>query len=96
MRELGRFEVMSMESPREPYPDESDPDYARGQDHEAPPAKERPNQFSEGQEELPPETPEKLHEGRFSEGQEELPPETPEKLHEGRFSEGQEELPRRD
>ena len=73
MRELGRFEVMSMESPREPYPDESDPDYARGQDHEAPPAKERPNQFSEGQEELPPETPEKLHEGRFSEGQEELP-----------------------
>ena len=73
MRELGRFEVMSMESPREPYADESDPDYARGQDHEAPPAKERPNQFSEGQEELPPETPEKLHEGRFSEGQEELP-----------------------
>ena len=96
MPELGRFEVMSMESTREPYPDEYDPDYARGQDHEAPPAKERPNQFSEGQEELPPDTPEKLHEGRFSEGQEELPPETPEKLHEGRFSEGQEELPRRD
>jgi len=87
---------MSTESPREPYPDESDADYARGQDHEALPHKERKNQFSEGQEELPPDTPEKLHEGRFSEGQEELPPDTPEKLHEGRFSEGQEELPRRD
>jgi hypothetical protein len=95
MREAGRFVPMSTESPREPYPDEDDPDYARGQDVEAPPGKERLNQFSEGQEELPPDTPEKLHEGRFSEGQEELP-ETPEKLHEGRFSEGQEELPRRD
>ena len=64
---------MSMESPREPFPDENDPDYARGQDHEAPPGPERLNQFSEGQEQLPPDTPEKLHEGRFSEGQEELP-----------------------
>jgi hypothetical protein len=95
MPDLGSFEIMSTESTREPYPDESDPDYARGSDHEAPSEKQRHNQFSEGQEELPPDTPEKLHEGRFSEGQEELP-ETPEKLHEGRFSEGQEELPRRD
>jgi hypothetical protein len=86
---------MSMESPREPFPDEDDPDYARGQDHEAPPGPERLNQFSEGQEQLPSDTPEKLHKGRFSEGQEELA-ETPEKLHEGRFSEGQEELPRPD
>ena len=85
-----------MESNREPYPREDDPDYARGQDHELPPAEERDNRFSEGQEQLPPDTPEKLHDGRFSEGQEELPPDTPEKLHDGRFSEGQEELPRRD
>jgi hypothetical protein len=87
---------MSTESPREPFPDENDPDFARGQDHEAPGLPERHNQFSEGQEELPHETPGKLGEGRFSEGQEELPPDTPEKLEEGRFSEGQEELPRRD
>jgi len=88
-----------VESDREPYPDETDPDYARGQDHERErelPGEERANRFSEGQEELPPDTPEKLHEGRFSEGQEELPPDTPEKLHEGRFSEGQEELPKPD
>jgi hypothetical protein len=78
---------MSTESNRE-----HDPDYARGQDHET---EDIPNRFSEGQEELPPDTPEKLHEGRFSEGQEELP--QPEgKLHEGSFSDGQEELPRRD
>jgi|SRR4051812_34892723 hypothetical protein len=96
MREPGNVEIMSTESRGEPYPSESDPDFARGQDHEALPTKERLNQFSEGQEELPPDTPEKLHEGRFSEGQEELPPDTPEKLVEGRFSEGQEELPRRD
>jgi hypothetical protein len=95
MREAGKFAPMSTESTREPFPDENDPDYARGQDVEAPPANERQNQFSEGQEELPPDTPEKLHEGRFSEGQEELP-RTPEKVREGRFSEGQEELPRRD
>ena len=80
-----------MES-REPFPDQNDPDYARGLDHEAPPTRERNNQFSEGQEELPPDTPEKLHEGRFSEGQEELPPDTPEKLHKGDFAEGQEGL----
>jgi hypothetical protein len=82
---------------KEPYPDETDPDYARGQDHERDrPGEERANRFSEGQEELGPDTPEKEHEGRFSEGQEELPPDTPEKQHEGRFSEGQEELPRPD
>jgi hypothetical protein len=81
---------------REPYPDSDDPDYARGLDRERPPdGEERTNRFSEGQEELPPDTPEKLDEGRFSEGQEQLP-ETPEKRHEGRFSEGQEDLPRRD
>jgi hypothetical protein len=84
-----------MESNREPYPDADDPDYARGVDREKlPDAADRANRFSEGQEELPPDTPEKLDEGRFSEGQEELPHEIP--LEEGRFSEGQEELPRRD
>ena len=62
-----------MQSDRESFPNQDDPDYARGLDHEDPPARERHNQFSEGQEELPPDTPEKLHEGRFSEGQEELP-----------------------
>ena len=62
-----------MEPNRQPYPAVTDPDYARGQDHERPPAKERHDRFSEGQEELPPDTPEKLHDGRFSEGQEELP-----------------------
>jgi hypothetical protein len=82
-----------MESHRE---FEEGPDYARGQDHQAPPEDEPKGRFSEGQEELPPGTPEKLEEGRFSEGQEELPPDTPEKLAEGRFSEGQEELPRPD
>ena len=81
-----------MESPREPYPDADDPDFARGVDHEAPPdGAERSNQFSEGQEDLPRDT---LEEGRFSEGQEDLPhPPPPEK---NRFSEGQEELPRPD
>jgi hypothetical protein len=82
---------MNMESTRDPY--EHDPDYARGQDHEE---HEVEGRFSEGQEELSPGTPEKLHEGRFSEGQEELPPDTPEKLAEGSFSEGQEELPERE
>ena len=62
-----------MESNREPFPDQSDPDYARGLDHEDPPVKERDNQFSEGQEELPPDTPEKLREGSFAEGQEDRP-----------------------
>ncbi len=62
-----------METHREPFPDENDPDYARGQDHEDPPGRERHNQFSEGQEELPPDTPEKLHDGSFAEGQEDLP-----------------------
>jgi hypothetical protein len=76
--------------------DETGPDYARGQDHQAPPQDEPKGRFSEGQEELPPDTPEKIEAGRFSEGQEELPPDTPEKLEEGRFSEGQEELPRQD
>ena len=73
-----------MESNREPYP-------RRGRSRLRPWPGPRgaaggasaTTSFSEGQEELPPDTPEKLHEGRFSEGQEELPPDTPEKLHEG-------------
>ncbi len=54
--------------------------------------------FSEGQEELGEEDPEKHVLSRFSEGQEELGEEDPEKHVQGRFSEGQEELdePRRD
>ena len=84
-----------MESNREPHPGDTEPDYARGQDDEHP-DEERRNRFSEGQEELPPDTPEKLHDGRFSEGQEELPLDASKKLHEGRFSDGQEELPRDD
>jgi hypothetical protein len=95
MPDLASSEVMSMESNQGPNPHDSETDYARGQDHEQPPAEEPHNRFSEGQEELPPDTPEKQHQGRFSEGQEELP--QPEgKLHEGSFSDGQEELPRRD
>jgi hypothetical protein len=85
---------MNMETNREPYPDADDPDFARGQDVEKPPAEERENRFSEGQEQTPPDTPEKLAEGRFSEGQEDLPEPPP--LEHNRFSEGQEELPRRD
>jgi hypothetical protein len=46
--------------------------------------------FSEGEEELGEEDPEKHHKGRFSEGQEELGEEDPEKHIQGRFDEGQE------
>jgi hypothetical protein len=52
--------------------------------------------FSEGEQDLPEDTPEKRHHGRFSEGEEELPDETPEKHEEGRFSEGQADLPHHD
>ena len=62
-----------MQSDRESFPNQDDPDYARGLDHEDPPARERHNQFSEGQEELPPDTPERLRDGSFAEGQEDLP-----------------------
>ena len=78
-----------MESNREPFPEQDDPDFARGQDHELPPSDELPNQYSEGQEELPRDTPEKVHEGSFAEGQEDLPHNTAEK---NTFAEGQEEL----
>jgi hypothetical protein len=86
--------MMNTESNREPYPDADDADYARGQDVEKPPTVEQENRFSEGQEQTPPDTPEKLAEGRFSEGQADLPANPP--LEENRFSEGQEKLPRRD
>jgi hypothetical protein len=67
------------------------PGFAEGQaDPEAFPEDERVGRFSEGQEELGDEDPEKLHKGRFSEGQEELGEEDPEKHIQGRFDEGQE------
>jgi hypothetical protein len=80
---------MPVESNREPFPDQGDPDYARGLDHEDPPARERENQFSEGQEELPPDTPEKLREGSFAEGQEDLPHDHEDKSD---FARGQDEV----
>ena len=57
-----RSEEINMESNREPHPGDTEPDYARGQDDEHP-DEERRNRFSEGQEELPPDTPEKLTTG---------------------------------
>ncbi|HEX6027150.1 MAG TPA: hypothetical protein VFZ00_34440 [Solirubrobacter sp.] len=81
-----------MDNQREPFPDQGDPDYARGLDHEAPPGPERENQFSEGQEQLPSDTPEKLDKGSFAEGQEDRP-----HVHEDEsdFARGQEEDVRR-
>ena len=49
--------------------------------------------FSEGQEELGEDDPQKHHRGRFSEGQEELGEDDPEKHEQRRFSEGQDDLP---
>jgi hypothetical protein len=67
------------------------PGFAEGQaDPEAFPEDERLGRFSEGQEDLGDEDPEKLHRGRFSEGQEVLGEEDPEKHIQGRFDEGQE------
>jgi hypothetical protein len=79
---------MQMEPEREPFPDKTEPDYARGLDHEEPPVRDRDNQFSEGQEELPPDTPEKLREGSFAEGQEDSPHDHAEDKN--TFAEGQE------
>ena len=64
---------MHVDPQREPFPDQGDPDYARGLDREAPPGPERENQFSEGQEEQAHDTPEKRDKGSFAEGQEDRP-----------------------
>jgi hypothetical protein len=57
------------------------------------PDEERVGRFSEGEEELAENDPEKTHRGRFSEGEEELPEDDPEKHVERRFSEGVDDLP---
>jgi hypothetical protein len=56
--------------------EELEPNYARGIAREDVPGTERHGRFSEGQEELPPETPEKVVERRFSEGVERDPTST--------------------
>ena len=53
--------------------EELEPNYARGIAREDVPGAERHGRFSEGQEELPPDTPEKTVERRFSEGVERSP-----------------------
>jgi hypothetical protein len=59
---------------RRDTPDEErEPNYARGVAHERPPGTERHGRFSEGQEKLPRDTPEKRVERRFSEGVERNP-----------------------
>jgi hypothetical protein len=50
-----------------------EPNYARGIAREDAPGTERHGRFSEGQEEQPPDTPEKVVERRFSEGVERSP-----------------------
>jgi hypothetical protein len=61
--------------------------FAEGQaDPEAFPEDAEVGRFSEGQEELGEDDPEKHYQGRFSEGQEELGEEDPEKHYEGTFS----------
>jgi hypothetical protein len=76
-------------------PEQTEENFGEGQEDAAAfPEDERVGRFSEGEELLPEDTPEKLHKGRFSEGEELLPEETPEKHEEGRFSEGQAEEPR--
>ena len=61
--------------------------FAEGQaDPEAFPEDAEVGRFSEGQEELGEDDPEKHYQGRFSEGQEELGEEDPEKHREGTFS----------
>jgi hypothetical protein len=71
-------------------PEQPEGGFARGQ---APTAEDlgHVGRFSQGQEELGEEDPEKHHEGRFSEGQELLGEEDPEKHLQGRYSEGQDE-----
>jgi hypothetical protein len=56
--------------------EELEPNYARGIAREDVPGTERHGRFSEGQEELPPDTPEKVVERRFSEGVERDPTST--------------------
>ena len=77
------------EQPQEGFAEgEADPQHYPGEDHVG--------RFSEGEEQLGEEDPEKHHEGRFSEGEEELGEEDPEKHVQGRFSEGQDSLPPED
>jgi len=77
--------------PEQPAPEEG---FATGQsDPEAFPQDDRVGRFSEGQELLGDEDPEKLHKGRFSEGQELLGEEDPEKHVQGEFPEGQDPVP---
>ena len=56
--------------------EEREPNFARGQSAEHVPGTEEQRRFSEGQEDLPPDDPEKNVERRFSEGQEESPTST--------------------
>jgi hypothetical protein len=75
-------------------PEQPNEGYGEGQEDAAAfPEDETVGRFSEGEEQLPPDAPEKLHHGRFSEGEEQLPEATPEKHTEGRFSEGQDHQP---
>jgi hypothetical protein len=53
--------------------EELEPNFARGISHEDAPGTERHGRFSEGQEELPRDTPDKTVERRFSEGVERSP-----------------------
>ena len=57
------------------------------------PDEERVGRFSEGEEQLGDDDPEKVHRGRFSEGEEELGEDDPEKHIERRFSEGVDHQP---
>ena len=75
-------------------PDQPHGGFAAGEAHPADHDDEdHVGRFSEGQEELGEEDPEKQHHGRFSEGQEELGEDDPEKHVEGRFSTGQDAQP---
>ena len=68
-------------------PERPEGGFAEGQaDPEAFPEDAEVGRFSEGQEELGEDDPEKHYQGRFSEGQEELGEEDPEKHYEGTFS----------
>jgi hypothetical protein len=67
-------------------PEEPHHGFAEGEeDAEKHPEDRTVGRFSEGEEDLPEDAPEKLHHGRFSEGEEQLPDDTPEKEEEGRF-----------
>jgi hypothetical protein len=75
-------------------PEQPDEGFGEGQEDAAAfPEDEKVGRFSEGEEQLPEDVPEKLHHGRFSEGEEQLPEDTPEKHEEGRFDEGQTDTP---